>query len=162
MKKILFCLGLLSLVGCVVPPVPIAFINQATWPNATKDKVYTACLTSLQLQNFNIHPAGTSKESGLIIAERDPFALAGYDTRVEGLYRLQIMVSEISDNKIMVDINVKASYRDKEEGLWGGSAEYERNAVNNQLAADMEELFNQMERLVGGTPYYRRVTLSWK
>jgi len=163
MKKVLFWLCILLTTGCIAPVKPINFINRATWHNTTKDKLYSACLTSLQVQGFNIYPSGTSKESGLIIAEREPFvpiAPGVVYQGVEGFYRLQIMVSEVQDNKIMVDINVKASWRGKAEGILL-SKEHLQNCINNQLAEDMEQLFLQMENLVGKADYYRRVTLQW-
>ena len=160
MKKIWGLSLILLLSGCLAVPKPVSFINRATWQTTTKDKVYNACLTSLQFQNFNIHPLGTSKESGLIIAEREPFGFE-LDARIQGLYRLQIMVSEIADNKIMLDINVKASVRETEAGLWGMSDEYKHNVVNNQVALDMEELFTQIGNMVGIPEYSSRITLHW-
>lgn len=158
MKKNLLSLCVLLLAGCAAV-APISFINQGIWPSATKDKVYSACLTALQLEGLSIHPLGTSKESGLIIAEQDPWLLS---PAIEGHYRLQIMVSEVQDGKIMVDVKVKASYKDiSGDDMPIITPTAFKNKVNNKVAADLENVFSQMEALVGKAEYYKRTTLSW-
>ncbi len=158
MKKTLALLCIVFFTGCAAV-APIAFINQAVWPGATKDKAYSACLTALQLEGFEIHPSGTSKESGLIIATHGPFKV--YPV-ILGNYRLQIMVSEIQDGKLMVDVKVKASYEDVSGNDIPILTPTDlQNRINNQVAADLEKVFAQMEALMGKVEYYRRATLIW-
>lgn len=156
MKKA-WCLLILFTIGCYPTPPIRQIPSQALWSNTTKDKAYSACLTALQFMNFNLVPIGTSKESGLIIADRDPFRVDEINPRFTGSYKLQIMVSEINDRKIFIDVNVKAS----RSGPSGSGLERQKVIINNQVAADLEELFAQIERLVGKADYFKHITLRW-
>ena len=138
------------IVGCATVPMPKrTFTDQAIWSKVTKDKAYTACLTTLQMQGYDIHPLSTSKESGLIIAEHDKFTLIG---DVTGHYKLQILISEMADNKIMIDLNVKAGYR--VAAAWA-TKETVKIKLNNRIAGDVDELFAQLDILLGEAEYYR-------
>lgn len=155
---ILLCVLLLT--GCVTMMTPVqkkTFIDQAIWPKTTKDKVYTACLTALQMQDISIHPSGMSKESGIIIIEEKDFVLMGCPWEL-GYYKFQIRVSELQDGKILVDINVKASWKEKYTDRWGNPG-YTMNDVNsslnNRVAEDLEKFFTQLDILIGKAEYYR-------
>ena len=164
MKKYfkVFCIWLhvLLLAGCVTMMAPVQkkpFIDQAIWPKTTKDKVYTACLTALQMQGISIHPLATSKESGLIIIEEKDFDLEGCPWEL-GYYKFQILVSELQDNKIMVDVNVTASWKERYTDRWGNpgyTKDDVNNTLNNRVAEDLKKFFTQLDILMGKAEYYR-------
>jgi len=154
MKKAYFLL-LLFMIGCYPAPPIQQIPSQGLWSNTTKDKAYSACLTALQFLNFNLVPIGTSKESGLIIADRDPFRVDDYNPRFTGSYKLQIMVSEINERKIFIDVNCKAT----RSGPSNSGLARQWVVINNQIAADLDEFFTQVERLIGKADYFKRFTL---
>ncbi len=166
MKKNLFWLCALLLAGCVTPAprvIPDECIRQAIWSNTTKDKVYSACLVALQMQGLTIYPLGTSKESGLIITEEEKFTPSGYKSVIQGNYKFQILVSEVPGDKIMMDIKTTAGWTLlNTEDYSVSNYENLNNTINNDLAAVLENVFNQINILVGKAEYYKRVVMRWK
>ena len=176
LKVIFIPLCVVLLAGCVgsinprtydfQPPPLKPFIDQAIWSKTTKDKVYTACLTALHMQGFSIHPLGTSKESGLIIVGSVETSLN--TSVVKCSYSMQILVSEMSNNKIMVNVNPKGLYKPitlhESDFLYNKSYELSfKNALNNKIAADMEKFFTQMDGFLGKAESHRGgIFLEWK
>lgn len=128
--------------GCATAPAKKTFIDQAIWPETTKGKVYTACITALQMEGFDIHPLGTSLESGLIVTGQEKFYPLG-TREVIGFYKLQILVSETKENKIMFNVNVKCSWTDLGEnvGYLGLGEDVVENEINNRVAEDLGSFF---------------------
>ena len=176
LKVISISLCIVLLAGCAAnlnlrtydfqPPPLESFIDQAIWSNATKDKVYTSCVTALHLQDFGVHPMGTSKESGLIVVRQTKIdkATGGY---VQSSYSLQILVYELPDNKVMVDVNPKGLYQTRNlPDTLTYNKSYEllfKNKINNKVAADMKIFFTQMDTLLGKAEYHRGgIFLKWE
>ncbi len=136
--------------GCaatVTPPK--AFADQALWTNVSKDKAFSACLTALQLEGFEIHPMGTNKDTGLIVTGKVEFYPFENFDLIKGYYSLQILVSEIRKNEVMVDFQVKASWRKTDPGAWGFNLEDLQNRINNRVSEDLARVFSRMEALLG-------------
>jgi len=148
---------IMFITGCVTAPVKKTFIDQAIWPETTKDKVYTACLMALQMERFDIHPLGTSLESGLIVTGQEKFYPFQGDREVIGYYKMQILVSETQENKIMVNVNVKGSWTDlgQNVGYMGLGEDVVENKINNRVAEDLERFFTRLDILLGKAEYYR-------
>ena len=156
MKKICIWLCVLVLTGCATTASPTkSFIDQAIWPDTTKNNVYTACLTALQMEGFDIHPLGTSKVSGIIITGQVGFYPFKDFTLVKGYYNLQILVSELKDNKVKLDVKVKASWKKIDPGAWGYNKNELQNRINNKVSEDLERLFTRLDILLGKAEYYR-------
>lgn len=168
--NILLCIFLLA--GCAtikVTTVPKKYIGQVTWSETTKDKVFAVCLTALQMGDFSIHPLGTSKESGLIIVNKVNFYPFSESNEVQAHYKLQILVSELLGNKVMVDINVKASRSvigDPSWRYWNNKGETKKevlNRISNRVSEDLEKFFTQLNVLLGKTGHYGDdKVLEWK
>jgi len=173
MKKYFIWLCLLTLTACMTPPKIVtpakSWIDRAIWPNTSQDKAYTACLTALQMQSFDIDPLRTSKASGLIIVEQTFYPVAEFRA-ITGHYKLQILISELSDNKAVVNVNVKASFKVAKGNRNRKVLPYLihnqddlHNKINNKLAEDLGAFFTQLDILLGKAEYHRadRV-LTWK
>ena len=173
MKKHCIWLCFLILTACIAPPKLVtpakSWIDRAIWPDTPQDKAYTACLTALQMQSFDIDPLRTSKASGLIIVEQT-FCPVQEFRAITGHYKLQMLISELSDNKAVVNVNVKASYEmakgnrnRKALPYFINNQDDLRNKINNKLAEDLATFFTQLDILLGKAEYHRtdRV-LSWK
>ena len=175
LKSVFIPLYVLLLAGCggvlnmrtydFKPPPLKPFIDQAIWSNATKDKAYTACLTALHMRGFNIHPMGTSKESGLIIV--GSVDVSGDSSIVKCSYSMQILVSEVPNNKVMVNVNPRGFYKPinlPSDFLYNKSYELSlKNTLNNRIATDMEKFFAQMDTLLGKAESHRGgIILKWK
>ena len=140
-------------IGCATVPTttPVqrkTHINQAIWSETTKDKVYTACVTALHMEGFGIYPAATSKESGIIVPKS---VIVRENKAVKSYYKLQILVTDVQDNRVMVDVKIKG------EGtvMHDYQKAFVRNEVDNRIAEDMEKLFTRLDIFLGKADYYR-------
>ncbi|MCG2774418.1 MAG: hypothetical protein L6406_01955 [Desulfobacterales bacterium] len=123
------------------------YIDQAIWPNTTKDKVYAACLTALHMEGFDILPLATSKESGIIIPKKIKGVTFG-SPKSYIYYKLQILVAEVQDNRVMVDIKVSIS--DKVPSVWDDNTlHFVKNKINNRVSGDLGRFFTRMDLLLG-------------
>ncbi len=154
------------LAGCVSyeshPPARQPFISQAIWSQQTKTKVYTTCLTALHMQGFNIHPLGTSQESGLIIVGATDVLS---NPNLNCSYSLQILISELPDNKVVVDINPKGLFQPLNSVVHykGNDELFFKNCVNNKIARDMATFFAQMDVFLGKAESHSSGNfLEWK
>ncbi|MCD6379512.1 hypothetical protein J7M07_03600 [bacterium] len=148
--------SIIFITGCATTPVQKkAFINQAIWSKTTKDQVYAACLTALQMEGFDINPLGINKESGLIITGQVSFYPFEKYYLVMGYYKLQILISESQDEKITLDINTTAGSKKVDPGAWGYNKDDLHNRINNKVSDDLGRLFARLDILLGKAEYYR-------
>ena len=150
---------IVSIPGCATTPtIPAApvqrqtYIDQAIWSETTKDKAYSACVAALHMEGFDIPPLLASRESGIII----PNSRRIYPHKKYWIasYKLQILVTEVQDNKVMVDLKVKAD-PDIASSWDENEKEKERINVNNRIAEDLKKFFSQLDILLGKAEHYR-------
>jgi len=170
LKVCIIWLCVLLLAGCVttnrtqqaIPVTPLKpYIDQAIWPNTTKDKVYAACLTALHMEGFGIYPLATSKESGIIIPEKVKCLTYGIpESHI--YYKLQILVTKVQDNKAVVDIKISIS--GEVPIAWDDNTlHFVKNKINNKVSEDLEGFFTRMDILLGKAEYYRSdKVLEWE
>jgi hypothetical protein len=168
LKLLAICLSLFVLAGCITAPLPKPFIDQAIWPETTKDKIYNACLTALTLEGFDIHPLGTSKENGLIVTGQRKFIFQTDKARFSEIicyYNLQCLVAEAQDNKVTVIVNVvNPGWKYTEKIVfWGIGDDDIKSYINNRAAEALEKFFAQLDILLGKAEYYRcDKVLEWE
>lgn len=152
--KVIIWLMLLVLFGCASTPVAQQkpFIDQAIWNQTTKDKVYSACLTALTMENIAVHPLGIEKESGIIVTKPRGRHIS-YPKATFWHYTLQITIFEKQDNKVIVSltaVDVGSNGSPPDPG-WTEMRRY----FNDSIANDAEAFFNQLDNLLGKAEYYR-------
>ena len=142
--------------GCATAPLPEPklFIDQAVWSDTKKDKVYSACLSALTIEGYAIHPMGTNKDVGLIVTQSREFNFQNSDD-IMCYYTLQIIITEIQDNKVMINVNaVNAGY--KWENSYEPSKPYLKHYMNEKVADHIDKFYNQLDILLGKAENYKR------
>jgi len=166
MKKILIFLVIISATFIVTsnftfatqPPKETLLIDQAVWSKTTKDKAFDACLAAVAMAGFAVNPLGTKKDIGLIMTNEISFQRrhvrwSGYSDII-CKYTLQIVVTEIKDNKVMINLNALNTNYDWEE-YNPGETEV-RSFFDNKIALDFQEFFAHLENLLGKAESYRK------
>lgn len=142
--------------GCATTTAPLQrkmYTDQASWPKTTKDKVYTACVTALHIEGFGVPPLGMSRENGIIITK----GVRAFPKGGEGnttYYSFQILITEVQDNKVMVDVNAKVGGGVSSD-FTDDDVECVRIKINNMIAEDLKKFFTRLDILLGKAEYYR-------
>ena len=145
--------------GCATTPtMPTApvqrktYTDQAIWSKTTKDKAYSACVTALHMEGFELLPLLASKESGIVITKSR--RIYPHKKYWIACYKLQILVAEVQDNKVMVDLKIKAD-PDIPSSWDKNMKEKELIKIDNRIAEDLKKLFARLDILLGKAEYYR-------
>lgn len=160
-------------------PKPIT--NSAVWENVSKDKVYNNCITALHLQDYELEPLMTSKESGLIVTKPVNFYPPIWqDKWVGGEYYLNLLVYEIDNNKVSINIQIKGTkLYDYEPEAKGGFKKIEVqngddkkigrylkseiwNGLTIKISDDIEQFLSKLESIQGKSISKTPTTLIWK
>ncbi len=157
MKKILIFLVIISAIFIVPPSVIFAaeppLIDQAIWSETTKDKVFNACLAAVTMVGYAVDPLGTNKDIGLIITKPISFNYK-YRDDIVCYYTLQIVVTEIQHNKVMVNVNAVDKNYDWKSYNPGESVM--QGYFDNKIAPDFQKFFAQIDNVLGKAESYRK------
>lgn len=161
--------------------VPKPIITNAVWVNIDKDKVYNNCITSLHLQDYEIEPLMTSKESGLIVTKPVNFYPPFWRTNIlGGEYYLNILVYNSDSNNVLIDIQIKGikiyDYKSDAAGNsirivvekgtkkhYGTFEQFEVfNGLTIKISEDVEQFLIKLETIQGKAISKTTKIISWE
>jgi hypothetical protein len=122
-----------------------SFPSRLAWNDRSKGEVYDATIHALHSAAIDIHPQGTSLESGLVVTSPDTSRWSdgdGWHCR-----RYSFLVSEAAGG-VMVDVNVSVE-TSVQRALMQRPTWIIRESAERAVAADLERFRANIERALG-------------